>query len=131
MASDGVGQVPGEHPLDGRAFAPAAGAGPASLESVLRTLFDQGPVAIYSCDAAGTIQEYNAAAAALWGREPRRGDPTERFCGSRTLYLPDGTPLPYDRTPVAAVLKGELPFVRDAEVDWATPSRRPARCTRA
>ena len=42
-------------------------------EEQYRTLFDLGPVAIYSCDAAGVIQTFNRRAAELWGREPAPG----------------------------------------------------------
>ena len=34
-----------------------------------RTFFDLGPVAVYSCDAAGVIQEFNRRAVELWGCE--------------------------------------------------------------
>ena len=85
-------------------------------EARFRALFDQGPIAAYSCDAVGRIQEYNASAVALWGREPEKGNPDERFCGSYKLYLPDGSSMPHDRSPVADVLGGKLPAVHDAEV---------------
>ena len=39
-------------------------------EERYRTLFDLGPVAVYSCDASGVIQEFNRRAAELWGCEP-------------------------------------------------------------
>jgi len=53
------------------------GASEALLESQerYRTLFDLAPIAIYSCDASGVIQEYNKCAAELWGREPAGGIP--------------------------------------------------------
>ena len=38
-----------------------------------RTLFDLAPIAVYSCDASGVIQEYNNRAAELWGRKPDAG----------------------------------------------------------
>ena len=85
-------------------------------EERFRALFDRGPVAIYSVDASGVIQEFNAVAARLWGREPKRGDIDDRFCGSQRLYSPDGIPLPYALTPVAKVLDGQLPEARDVEV---------------
>ena len=47
-----------------------------------RTLFDLAPIAVYSCDASGVVQEYNNRAAELWGRKPAPGDTDERFCGS-------------------------------------------------
>jgi len=51
-------------------------------EKRYRTLFDLVPVALYTCDAKGLIQEYNQHAVELWGREPKRNHPSEKFCGS-------------------------------------------------
>jgi PAS domain-containing protein len=39
-------------------------------EERFRTLFELGPVAVYSCDASGVIQNFNRRAAELWNREP-------------------------------------------------------------
>ncbi|HEY5265142.1 MAG TPA: ATP-binding protein, partial [Steroidobacteraceae bacterium] len=85
-------------------------------EERYRTLFDLGPVAIYSCDVAGVIQQFNRRAAELWGREPVLGDTDERFCGSFRLFRPDGTCMPHAQCPMAEVLSGERAQVRDAEV---------------
>ena len=60
-------------------------------EERYRTLFDLGPVAVYSCDASGVIQKFNRRAAELWGREPASGDTDERFCGSFKMFRPDGS----------------------------------------
>ena len=43
-------------------------------EQRFRTLFELGPVAVYSCDASGVIQQFNRRAAELWGRAPAPGD---------------------------------------------------------
>ena len=85
-------------------------------EARFRVLFDRAPIAIYSCDAAGQIQEFNRCAVDLWGREPMQGSTAERFCGSLKLYLSDGTLLPHEQTPMAAVLKGEIPAAQDIDV---------------
>ena len=85
-------------------------------EERYRTLFDLGPVAVYSCDSEGVIQSFNRRAEELWGRTPARGDAHERFCGSYKLHTPDGAFLPHDQCPMAGVVKGELSEVRDAEV---------------
>jgi PAS domain S-box-containing protein len=45
-----------------------------------RTLFELGPVAVYSCDDSGVILDFNHRAVELWGREPKPGDSDERFC---------------------------------------------------
>jgi PAS domain S-box-containing protein len=85
-------------------------------EERYRTLFDLVPVAVYSCDAAGVIQQFNRRAAELWGREPAAGDTDERFCGSFKLFRPDGSFMPHEQCPMAEVVSGKIAHVRDAEV---------------
>lgn len=90
------------------------GTKPPSGEMRYRTLFDLVPVAVYSTDAEGVIQEFNHRAAELWGRKPdRRG---ERFCGSFKLFHPDGTPMPHDECPMARVLHGEKLAASECEI---------------
>ncbi len=85
-------------------------------EARYRTLFDLGPVAVYSCEVSGMIRDFNRVAAELWGRQPKPGDTDERFCGSFKWYRPDGTFMPHDRCPMAEVLSGKIPEARDREV---------------
>jgi signal transduction histidine kinase/ActR/RegA family two-component response regulator len=85
-------------------------------EQRYRTLFELCPIAVYSCDAAGVIQQFNQRAAELWGREPAPGDTDERFCGSIKMFRPDGSFMPRERCPMAEVLSGKSSHVRDAEV---------------
>jgi PAS domain S-box-containing protein len=85
-------------------------------EERYRTLFDLGPVAVYSCDAAGVIQEFNRRAVELWGCEPVAGDTDKRFCGSFKLFRPDGSYMPHDECPMAEVVAGRLSEVGDGEV---------------
>jgi signal transduction histidine kinase/CheY-like chemotaxis protein len=85
-------------------------------EERYRTLFDLGPVAVYSCDAAGVIRDFNRRAAELWGREPAPGDTDQRFCGSFKLYRPDDRFMPHEQCPMAEVVAGIIPEARDAEV---------------
>jgi PAS domain S-box-containing protein len=85
-------------------------------EERYRTLFDLGPIAVYSCDASGVIQKFNRRAAELWDREPALGDTDERFCGSFKLFRPDGSVMPHDQCPMAQVVSGTLSGARDAEV---------------
>ncbi|MFZ2280049.1 MAG: PAS domain S-box protein [Prosthecobacter sp.] len=80
------------------------------------TLFELGPMAIYCCDAAGRIQEYNLRATELWGRKPALGDTDQKFCGSFRRLHPDGTCIPFAQSPVADVLHGLLPAICDVEV---------------
>ena len=84
-------------------------------EQRYRTLFDLVPVAVYCCDAAGVIQQFNRRAAELWGREPSPGDTDERFCGSLKLFRPDGSFMPHEQCPMAEVVSGKLAQVCDAE----------------
>jgi PAS domain S-box-containing protein len=85
-------------------------------EDRFRALFESVPVAVYSCNAAGVIQEFNRRAAELWGREPAAGDTDERFCGSFKLFRPDGSFMPHEQCPMAEVVAGKIPAVHDAEV---------------
>jgi PAS domain S-box-containing protein len=85
-------------------------------EERYRTLFDLGPVAVYSCDTSGVIQEFNPRAAELWGCAPVPGDTAKRFCGSFKLFRPDGTFMPHEQCPMAEVVAGKLSEVHDAEV---------------
>ena len=90
-------------------------------EDRYRTLFDLGPVGVYSCDATGVIQKFNRRAAELWGREAVPGDTAQLFCGSFKMFNPDGSFLPHDGCPMAEVVTGTLPEVRDAEVQIERP----------
>ena len=86
-----------------------------------RTFFNVAPIAVYSCDAAGVIEEYNKRAAELWGRRPKPGDTDERFCGSFKLYRPDGSFMPHEQCPMGDVLCGRISGVHDAEVHIERP----------
>jgi signal transduction histidine kinase/ActR/RegA family two-component response regulator len=90
-------------------------------EERYRMLFDLGPVAVYSCDASGVVQNFNRRAVELWGRAPAQGDTDQRFCGSFKMFRPDGTFMPHERCPMADVLSGALPFVHDGEVHIERP----------
>lgn len=83
----------------------AGSAGARNGELRYRTLFDLVPVAVYTTDAEGMIQEFNHRAVELWGRTP---DPKgEKYCGSFKIFHPDGTPMPHRECPMARVLQGE------------------------
>jgi PAS domain S-box-containing protein len=71
------------------------------------------PLAAYACDAEGRVLWFNSKAAALWGRSPRTGDLTERFCGSYRLFFA-GREISRDETPMAHALKTGEP-VKGAE----------------
>jgi signal transduction histidine kinase/ActR/RegA family two-component response regulator len=92
-------------------------------EERYRTLFDLGPVAVYSCDASGVIQEFNRRAVELWGCEPAVGDTDKRFCGSFKLFRPDGRFMPHETCPMAEVVAGTLSEACDEEVVIERPDR--------
>ena len=85
-------------------------------EERYRTLFNLGPMAVYSIDTSGVIQDFNRHAAELWGREPAFGDTDQRFCGSFKMFRPDGSFMPHDQCPMAEVVSGKISGVHDAEV---------------
>ena len=84
-------------------------------EERFHVLFDLGPVAIFSCDREGVLQNYNRRAAELWRREPKCGDGGERHCGSFKLYHADGQPLPHAESPIVEVLRTGV-AVKDVDV---------------
>jgi PAS domain S-box-containing protein len=94
----------------------SAGGFEAAMDLLHRTLFDLVPVAIYTCDANGVIQEYNRRAVKLWGREPGRNGEKPRFCGSYKIYYPDGRYMPHKECPMARVLRGEKLKAKDLEI---------------
>jgi two-component sensor histidine kinase/DNA-binding response OmpR family regulator len=82
-------------------------------ERQLQELIASIPAAIYTTDAEGKITYFNQAAAELVGRPPTIG--SDEWCVTWKLYLPNGTPLPYDQSPMAIALK-EGRAIRNAEV---------------
>ena len=68
-----------------------------------RKVLAELPAAIYTTDAHGHITYYNDAARELWGHAPPLG--TSEWCGSWTLFWPDGTPLPHGDCPMAIAIK--------------------------
>jgi PAS domain S-box-containing protein len=87
-----------------RAISGAAGEVEAILVSPPAYL-DLLPIAVYACEATGRVRWFNRRAAELWGRSPRIGDDTERFCGSYKLYGLNGKLIRREETPMAQVLR--------------------------
>ena len=81
-------------------------------ERQLQELIAAIPAAIYTTDAQGKITYFNQAAAELAGSSPTIG--SDEWCVTWKLYHPDGTPLPYDQSPMAVALK-EGRAIRNAE----------------
>lgn len=93
-------------------------------EERFRRVVSLMPAAVYTIDApSGQISFYNERAAELWGRRPRIGDSEERFCGSFRLYLPDGTHMPHDETPMAAAMAGHSCRNKDVIIERPDGSR--------
>jgi PAS domain S-box-containing protein len=90
-------------------------------ERQYRTLFDLVPVAVYSCDAGGVIQQFNRQAAELWGGEPGQNGAKKKFCGSFKLFYPDGKFMRHEECPMARVLRGEKLQPADFEIIVARP----------
>ena len=87
-------------------------------------LLEMLPIAVYACDNGGLLRWFNGRAAELWGRAPRIGDDTEKFCGSFKLYGLDGTQIAREETPMAHVLRtGEAVHGKEAEVERPDGSR--------
>ena len=97
--------------LADRVLAPEPGATPNLTDQLLDLL----PAAVYVCAPDGMILRFNRRAAELWGREPLRGDPRDRFCGSYRMYRPDGASLPHDKCPMADILRDGIAVI-DQEV---------------
>lgn len=65
------------------------------------------PAAVYTCDAQGHITYYNRRAVEMWGREPNAEEISGKYCGSLRMWLPDGSLLMHEDSPMAnAVLNG-------------------------
>lgn len=82
-------------------------------EARFRALFDWGPIAIFSSDTSGRLQECNRAALELWGAEPGAGQANMFFFTASEVRLPDGTLAPTLKSRTAEVLKGDIPAVYD------------------
>ena len=82
-------------------------------EERYRQLMHGLPVAVHTCDKKGRIVLCNAAAVALWGREPdlRR----DRWCGASRAFTAEGQPLTPGNCPVAQTVRvGKA--IRDREL---------------
>ncbi|MDP9078632.1 MAG: PAS domain S-box protein [Bacteroidota bacterium] len=76
---------------------------PAAFNQLTGQLFDNLPIAIYTCDKEGFITSFNHAAVELWGRTPEIGK--DLWCGSLKIFQLNGDPLNPDNCPMARTLK--------------------------
>ena len=74
--------------------------------------FEGLPAAVYATDTRGHVTFYNHAVVELSGYRPELG--SDQWPAAWPLYRPDGTPLPYDQSPMAVALRENRP-VRGAE----------------
>ena len=88
-------------------------------------LLDLLPGAVYFCDHEGVLVRWNRRAVELWGREPKAGDRSERFCGSYKFYRLDGSFMAHADCPVADALRtGEPQRNIEAIIERPDGSRR-------
>ena len=73
-------------------------------DRVGREILDALPIALYFTDSEGRLTYFNRAATKLSGRIPQLG--VDQWCVTWKIFLPDGTPLPHDKCPMAVALKG-------------------------
>jgi len=105
----------------------SAGAALEALQGIPQELLDLLPVAVCICHADGGIMRYNQRAAELWQNHPPLGAPENCSGNTNALYLPDGTPLPRDATPVALALRrGVITATKEVIVERQDQSRVPA-----
>ena len=90
-------------------------------EERFRALFDNGPIAMYSCDRAGVIQDFNLGAVKIWGAAPQPGETDEHFHAQFKIYRPDGTLVRHAYKTVQQLLKDEVPGARNMEVVLERP----------
>jgi PAS domain S-box-containing protein len=81
-------------------------------ERQLRELLEGLPAAVYATDTRGQVTFYNQAVVELSGHRPELG--SDQWPAAWPLYRPDGTPLPYEQSPMAMALRENRP-VRGAE----------------
>jgi PAS domain S-box-containing protein len=89
-------------------------------ELQFRRLVEAMSIAVYVCDKSGIIQSYNNQAEELWGRKPKLGDTSERYCGSLRLYSPDGKLLSHEKSKMEEVLRTGV-----QAHDWEVVVERP------
>jgi PAS domain S-box-containing protein len=104
--------------LENQRTSQALAASEARFSSLLQSL----PAAVYTCDAAGRVALFNDAAVELWGRTP---DPDrDQWCGSFSMYHPDGTPLALEMCPMATALKEGRALSGEVVVERPDGTRR-------
>lgn len=68
------------------------------------------PVGVYLCNAAGHLTTYNPKAAEIWGEAPELGNEPIRYTGAYRLRSENGAHMPFEQSPLAAVLLSQKPI---------------------
>ena len=68
------------------------------------------PVGVYLCNAAGHLTTYNPKAAEIWGEAPELGNEPIRYTGAYRLRSENGAHMPFEQSPLAAVLLSKKPI---------------------
>ena len=68
------------------------------------------PVGVYLCNAAGHLTTYNPKAAEIWGEAPDLGKEPIRYTGAYRLRSENGAHMPFEQSPLAAVLLSQKPI---------------------
>jgi PAS domain S-box-containing protein len=90
-------------------------------EERFRALFDNGPIAMYSCDRAGVIQDFNLGAVKIWGASPQPGETDQQFHAQFKIYRSDGTLVRHAYKTVQKLLKDEAAGARNMEMVLERP----------
>ncbi len=84
-------------------------------EKHFSALFALGPVAVFSCNASGMVQDYNQRAVALWGGAPDSKNEGDRYSGPITMFWPDGRAVAQEDVPMARICSGKISSVDGEE----------------
>jgi len=93
-------------------------------EKRYHALFDLVPVAVYSCDAEGLIQELTSARSNCGSSTGPERCQREIFAARPKIFYPDGRPMPHEKCPMARVLRGEKLKQNDLEILIERPDGR-------
>jgi PAS domain S-box-containing protein len=77
-----------------------------SKANITNSIFNNMPVAVYTCNSHGYIDYYNTAAEKVWGKKPILGQ--DKWTGADKIYHLDGTPMPIEQSSMARMFKQGL-----------------------
>jgi PAS domain S-box-containing protein len=76
-----------------------------SSSAQFKSALEDSPIAVYTCDKAGQLTYYNAAAVKLWGLSPKLNE--TGWFDSWKIYYTTGENMPMGETPMARALNDE------------------------